>query len=61
MWPQSRPHISDSGSADMTASSCSLDVSVILGRDSADGLSLKATGCTDGIGRLSIDFHGGAR
>ena len=45
----------------MKASSSSLDVSVLLGRDSSDGISLKATGCSNHIGHLSIDFHGGAR
>ena len=56
-----RPHTSDSGSADISASSSSLDISVILGRSSLDGLTLKATSCTDDIGHLSVDFHGGAR
>ena len=56
-----RPHISDSGSADISATSSSIDVSVMLGRDSSGNMTLKATSCTDNIGHLSVDFHGGAR
>ena len=56
-----RPHISDSGSADISATSSSIDVSVMLGRDSSHTMTLKATSCTDNIGHLSVDFHGGAR
>ena len=56
-----RPHTSDSGTADISATSCSLDLSVMLGRGTLNRMTLKATGCSDEIGHLSVDFHGGAR
>ena len=55
------PHISDSGSCDVSASSVSLSVTVTLGMDSGGHPTLSAAGCSLGIGHLDITFHGGAR
>ena len=57
-----RPHVSDSGSADISMSSSSLELSVALGRNMTNNyFTLKTTGCSVNIGHLSVDFHGGAR
>jgi len=57
-----RPHLSDSGSADISLSSSSLELTVALGRNPTNNhFAIKATGCSVNIGHLSVDFHGGAR
>ena len=56
-----RPHISDSGSCDVSVSSVSLSVSVVVGADSGGHPTVKASGCSLDIGHLDITFHGGAR
>ena len=57
-----RPHVSDSGSADISMSSSSLKLSLALGRDTTNNhFTIETTGCSINIGHLSVDFHGGAR
>lgn len=56
-----RPHISDSGSCDVSVSSVSLTMSVLIGADSKGHATLSTTSCSLGIGHLDIHFHGGAR
>ena len=56
-----RPHISDSGSCDVSVSSVSLSVSVLVGADKNGHATLSTTGCSLSIGHLDIHFHGGAR
>ena len=56
-----RPHISDSGSCDISVSSVSLSVGVLVGVDNHGHPTLKATGCSLDIGHLDITFHGGQR
>ena len=57
----SSPYISDSGSADVSASSIALKVLVVVGADSKGHATLKSSGCSLDIGHLDIKFHGGAR
>jgi lipopolysaccharide-binding protein len=54
------PYISDSGSADVSASSIGMKVTVMIGVDTKGHATLKASGCSLNIGHLSIKFHGGA-
>jgi lipopolysaccharide-binding protein len=61
LMPLGRPHISDSGSCDVSVSSVSLSVSVVVGADSSGHPTVKASGCSLDIGHLDITFHGGAR
>ena len=56
-----RPHVSDSGSCDVSVSSVSLSVSVVVGADSGGHPTVKASSCSLDIGHLDITFHGGAR
>ena len=56
-----RPHISDSGSCDISVSSVSLSMGVVVGVDDKGHPTLKASGCSLSIGHLDITFHGGAR
>lgn len=56
-----RPHISDSGSCDVSVSSVSLSVSAVVGADSGGHPTVKASSCSLDIGHLDITFHGGAR
>ena len=56
-----RTHISDSGSCDVSVSSVSLTMSVLIGADSKGHATLSTTSCSLGIGHLDIHFHGGAR
>jgi len=56
-----RPHISDSGSCDISVSSVALSLSVLVGADSQGHATLSTTGCSLNIGNLDIHFHGGAR
>ncbi len=56
-----RPHVSDSGSCDVSVSSVSLTMSVLVGADSQGHATLSTTGCSLSIGKLDIHFHGGAR
>ncbi|XP_065884847.1 bactericidal permeability-increasing protein-like isoform X2 [Dysidea avara] len=58
---ESWPHVSDSGSADISMSSSSLKLSLALGRDTTNNhFTIETTGCSINIGHLSVDFHGGA-
>ncbi|EDO37094.1 predicted protein [Nematostella vectensis] len=54
------PHISDSGSVDVSASGISFSVSVALGADSKGRPTVSAAGCSCSIGSVSITLHGGA-
>ncbi|XP_065830579.1 bactericidal permeability-increasing protein-like [Oscarella lobularis] len=54
------PHISDSGSCDVSASSISLSTVVGVGADSSGRPTISANSCSFNIGKLDIDFHGGA-
>jgi len=54
------PHISDSGSCDVSVSSVSLTVSVEVGVDPKGHPTLSSSGCSFDIGHLDIHFHGGA-
>lgn len=61
MYTICRPHISDSGSCDVSVSSVSLSASAVVGVDSGGHPTVKASGCSLDIGHLDITFHGGAR
>lgn len=52
--------ISDSGSADLLLSSSSINISIILGRDSLNHMTLEQPKCSDDIGHLTVKLHGGA-
>ncbi|XP_064385923.1 bactericidal permeability-increasing protein-like [Halichondria panicea] len=54
------PHVSDSGSCDVSVSSVSLTMSVLVGADSKGHATLSTTGCSLSIEKLDIHFHGGA-
>ncbi|XP_062499208.1 uncharacterized protein LOC134176553 [Corticium candelabrum] len=54
------PHISDSGSCDVSVSSVSLAMVVSVGADLTGHPSVSADQCSFDIGHMSIDFHGGA-
>lgn len=54
------PHISDSGSCDVSVSSVSLSIVVSVGADSTGHPTVSASSCTFSIGHMDIDFHGGA-
>ncbi len=56
-----RPHISDSGSCDVSVSSVVLTMSILVGADSKGHATLSTTSCSLSIGHLDIHFHGGAR
>jgi lipopolysaccharide-binding protein len=54
------PHISDSGSLDMSVRGVTLSVSAIVNKDSTGHPTLKSTSCSINIGSLDVTFHGGA-
>ncbi|CAI8057853.1 Lipopolysaccharide-binding protein [Geodia barretti] len=54
------PHISDSGSLDVSGSSISLEVGVVMGADSKGHATLSSTTCSFNIGNLDVHFSGGA-
>ena len=56
-----RPNIKDHGSCDVSVSSVSLSVSVVVGVDSEGHPTLKASGCSLDIHHLDVHFHGGSR
>ncbi len=56
-----RPHVSDSGTCDVSIGSVSLTISVLVGADGQGHATLSTTGCSLSIGKLDIHFHGGAR
>jgi len=53
------PHISDSGTATVAASSTTIDVTIAIG-EAAGRPTATATGCTVSIGNLAINLQGGA-
>eukprot|EP00050_Salpingoeca_kvevrii_P006009 m.286929 g.286929 ORF g.286929 m.286929 type:complete len:601 (-) comp11670_c0_seq1:2389-4191(-) len=54
------PHISDSGSADVSASGVSASVGALIGVSANHEPTIKVGSCSGSIGDLSIKFHGGA-
>eukprot|EP00118_Oscarella_pearsei_P000198 m.4415 g.4415 ORF g.4415 m.4415 type:complete len:501 (+) comp10700_c0_seq1:23-1525(+) len=54
------PHISDSGSCDVSVSSVSLNVVVTVGAASAGYPTISTKSCSFDIGHMDITFHGGA-
>jgi len=54
------PHISDSGSCDMSASSVSCSVTVGVGVSPTHEPTVNTESCNANIGHLDITFHGGA-
>jgi len=52
--------VSDSGSFDASVSGASISVSVTLGATATGEPTIRATGCTCHIDRVSIHLHGGA-
>ena len=53
--------MSDSGSADLLMTSSSINIGVILGRNSLNRMTLEQPKCSDSIGHLTVKLHGGAR
>jgi len=53
------PHVSDSGSADVSVSSTTIAIKLVVGEVAGRPTS-KTTACTVKIGNLDIDLHGGA-
>lgn len=54
------PHISDSGTADISASGVTASVTVAVGVSAAHEPTVATQTCTAGIGKLDVTFHGGA-
>ena len=52
--------VSDSGTVDLKVSSTSLSVTVKIGRDAKGHATLSSSACKFNIGKLDVDFHGGA-
>ena len=57
---RSWPNVADSGSADVSIGSVSLNVDVVIGADSKGHATLSAQSCSINIGSLDVTFHGGA-
>lgn len=54
------PHISDSGSCDISGSGIGASVTVALGMSAAHEPTVNTAACSAGIGKLDVTFHGGA-
>lgn len=54
------PHISDSGSFDLSASGIAFSLQVKLGAGPKGHPTISAAGCSGSVGSVSIKFHGGA-
>ncbi|XP_065185336.1 bactericidal permeability-increasing protein-like [Sycon ciliatum] len=54
------PHVSDSGTCDVSISDVSMSFTLTVGADAKGHATISCDACSANIGHMGIDFHGGA-